>query len=49
MVEHLLEAVKIEAVSDVLFVHFGEEGVVVKGTEPANPAIVLLRAVGVTR
>ena len=42
MVEHGFEAVKVEAVTDVLFVDFAEELVVLKPAEPADPAVALL-------
>jgi hypothetical protein len=47
VVEHLLEAVKIEAVADILLVDFAEELVVFQTAEPTDPSIALLRTVGV--
>ena len=47
MIEHLLEAVKIEAVADILLVDFAEELVVFQTAEPTDPSIALLRTVGV--
>lgn len=49
MVKHLFESVQIEAVPDVLLVNFGEEGVILQGAEPADPAIIFFRTIGVTR
>lgn len=47
VVEHLLESVEVEGVADVLLVDLAEELVVFEVAEPADPAVALLRAVGV--
>ena len=39
VIEHLFESVEVEAVSDVLLVHFAEELVVFKVAEPADPSV----------
>lgn len=45
MVEHLLEAVEVEAVADVLLVDLAEELVILEVAEPADPPVAFLRAV----
>jgi hypothetical protein len=45
MIEHLLESVEVEAVSDVLLIDLAEELMVFQIAEPADPAITLLRTV----
>ena len=45
MVEHLFEAVEVEAVADVLLVHAAEELVVLQVAEPVYPPVALLRTV----
>jgi hypothetical protein len=47
VVEHLLEAIEIEAVADVLLVNFTEELMVFQTAEPTDPSITLLRTIGV--
>ncbi len=42
VVEHLLEAVEVEAVADVLLIYFAEELVVLQVAEPADPPVALL-------
>jgi hypothetical protein len=42
VVEHLLEAVEVEAVADVLLVDLAEELVVFQTAEPADPPVALL-------
>ena len=39
VIEHLFESVEVEAVSDVLLVHFAEELVVFEVAEPADPSV----------
>jgi hypothetical protein len=48
MIEHLLEAVEVEAIPDVLLVDLAEELVILEAAEPVDPAIALLRAVRLT-
>jgi hypothetical protein len=48
MVKHLFQSVKIEAVTDVLFVNFAEELMVLQVAEPADPSVAFLGAVGIT-
>lgn len=45
MIEHLLDAVKIEVVADVLLVDFAEKLVVLEVAEPAYPSDALLGTV----
>lgn len=42
MIEHLLDAIEIEIIADVLLVDFAEELVVFEVAEPADPADALL-------
>ena len=42
VLKHLFETVKIEAVSDVVFINSGEESMIVKVTKPADPSVVFL-------
>ncbi len=42
MIEHLLEAVEVEAVADVLLIYFAEALVVLQVAEPADPPVALL-------
>lgn len=42
MIEHLLDAIEIEIIADVLLVDFAEELVVFEVAEPADPAHALL-------
>lgn len=42
MVEHLLEAVEVETISNILFVYFAEELMVLQVAEPTDPPIALL-------
>ena len=46
VIEHLFESVEVEAISDVLLVHFAEELVVFEVAEPADPSVWLFWAVG---
>jgi len=39
-IEHLLQSVEIELVSDIFVVHFAEEAVVVDRAEPLDPSAV---------
>jgi hypothetical protein len=40
--EHLFEAVEVEAISDIFFVNFAEEGVVFQAAEPVDPTVVVV-------
>jgi hypothetical protein len=42
MIEHLLEPVQIETISNILLVHLAEELVVLQVAEPTDPSIALL-------
>lgn len=45
MFKHLLESVKVEAISYVFFVNFAEEGVVFEAAEPVDPPVLLVRTI----
>ena len=45
--KHLLKSIQIKAISDVILINSGEEGVIFKIAEPTDPAVVLFRAVGI--
>jgi hypothetical protein len=42
MIEHLLEPVQVETISNILLVHLAEELVVLQIAEPTDPSIALL-------
>jgi hypothetical protein len=42
MVEHLLDSVEVEIITNILFIDFAEELVVFEIAEPADPAYTLL-------
>ncbi len=45
VIEHLLQAVEVKAISDVLLVYLAEELMVFEIAKPTYPTVTLLRAV----
>jgi hypothetical protein len=43
--EHLLQAIKIEAIANVLFVNFAKVLMILQTAEPAYPAVTIFRAI----